>query len=201
MNVIIYAGTFNPIHTGHLIIAEYVRSELNMQKVLFVPSFNPPHRQKDIACPYHRLNMVKLAIKSNPFFEVSDIEYGCDSKSYTYNTILKLKKLFPDYKDKFKFIIGTDAFNLIHTWYKSEELKELLDFVVVERPDKYSKVEKVEISDFPYSYAKVPYIEISSSTVRERIKKKKSVKYIVSEVVEDYIERNSLYIVEDQNAI
>lgn len=201
INIVIYAGTFNPIHTGHLIVAEHVRTELNIEKVLFIPSFNPPHREKDVLCAYHRLNMVKLATNSNPFFEVSDIEYSCDSKSYTFNTILKLKKLFPDYKNKFKFVIGSDAFNLINTWYKSDELKDLLDFIVVERPDCTSKIEKVENLDYPCTSLKVPYIEISSSVVRERIKNQKSIKYIVSELVEDYIEKNNLYIVEEQNAI
>ncbi|MEI7473840.1 MAG: nicotinate (nicotinamide) nucleotide adenylyltransferase [bacterium] len=194
MNIVIYAGTFNPIHTGHLIMAEYVRTELNADKVIFIPSFNPPHRDKNIESPFHRLNLVKLAIKNNPYFEVSDIEFNDNEKSYTYNTILKLKNIFPNTKEKFKFIIGTDAFNLIQTWYKSEELKNLLDFIVIERPDEEGNVEKVKVENYHYTLIKAPAIEISSSMIRKRINNKKSIKYLVSEVVEDYILQNSLYL-------
>lgn len=193
MNKLIYAGTFNPIHTGHLIIAEHVREELKADKVIFIPSYKPPHRENDVAPAIHRLNMVKLAINNNKYFELSDIEFKSEEKSYTYNTILNLKKNNPDYSQKYKFIIGTDAFNLVNSWYKAEELKSLLEFIVIERPNNSQKIETVNVKEFPYTIIKAPYIEISSTTIRKRLKAKKSIKYLVTNEVEDYILKNELY--------
>lgn len=135
MNLTVFAGTFNPIHIAHLIIAESVRSELNVEKILFIPSFCPPQKENELAASEHRFNMVKLATEDNPFFEVSDIEYKLQEVSYTYNTIQELYRQNPEIKGQINFIIGADAFNHIETWYKYEELAKLVNFIVLARPN------------------------------------------------------------------
>ena len=196
MNLTIFAGTFNPIHIAHLIVAESVSAELNAEKILFIPSFIPPFKNGDVADAVHRLNMVKLAIKNNPYFEVSDIELKLQGTSYSYNTIQELYRQNPEIKEKINFIIGADAFNHIETWYKHEELAKLINFIVLARP-KSKEVEEIvgnlSLKDFSYQFVEAPRIDISSSYVRQRIKAKKSIKYLVTNEVENYIIENKLY--------
>jgi len=196
LNLTIFAGTFNPIHIAHLIVAESVSAELNAEKILFIPSFIPPFKNGDVADAVHRLNMVKLAIKNNPYFEVSDIELKLQGTSYSYNTIQELYRQNPEIKEKINFIIGADAFNHIETWYKHEELAKLINFIVLARP-KSKEVEEIvgnlSLKDFSYQFVEAPRIDISSSYVRQRIKAKKSIKYLVTNEVENYIIENKLY--------
>lgn len=196
MNLTVFAGTFNPIHIAHLIIAESVRTELNTDKILFIPSFIPPHRNSDIADAAHRLNMVKLAIKTNPYFEVSDIELKLQGISYTFNTIQELYRQNSEIKSKINFIIGADAFNNIESWYKYEELAKLINFIVLARPkskDIKEIINNLKLKDFSYKFVEAPRIDISSSFIRQRVKEKKSVKYLVTNEVESYIQENRLY--------
>ena len=196
MNLTIFAGTFNPIHIAHLIVAESVRTELNAEKILFIPSFIPPFKNGDVAEAEHRLNMVKLAIKSNPHFEVSDIELKLQGTSYSYNTIQELYRQNPQLEEKINFIIGADAFNHIESWYKHEELAQLINFIVLARP-KSKEVEEIvsnlSLKDFSYQFVEAPRIDISSSYIRQRIKENKSIKYLVTNEVENYIIENKLY--------
>ena len=196
MNLTVFAGTFNPIHIAHLIIAESVRTELNADKILFIPSFIPPHRDSDLADAEHRLNMVKLAIKTNPHFEVSDIELKLQGISYTFNTIQELYRQNSEIKSKINFIIGADAFNNIESWYKYEELAKLINFIVLARPkskDIEEIINNLSLKDFSYKFVEAPRIDISSSFIRQRVKEKKSVKHLVTNEVESYIEENKLY--------
>ncbi|MEI8388383.1 MAG: nicotinate (nicotinamide) nucleotide adenylyltransferase [bacterium] len=196
MNLTVFAGTFNPIHIAHLIIAESVRTELNADKILFIPSFIPPHRDSDLAGAAHRLNMVKLAIETNPHFEVSDIELKLQGISYTFNTIQELYRQNSEIKSKINFIIGADAFNNIESWYKYEELAKLINFIVLARPkskDIEEIINNLSLKDFSYKFVEAPRIDISSSFIRQRVKEKKSVKHLVTNEVESYIEKNRLY--------
>ena len=196
MNLTVFAGTFNPIHIAHLIIAESVRTELNADKILFIPSFIPPHRDSDLADAAHRLNMVKLAIETNPHFEVSDIELKLQGISYTFNTIQELYRQNSEIKSKINFIIGADAFNNIESWYKYEELAKLINFIVLARPkskDIEEIINNLSLKDFSYKFVEAPRIDISSSFIRQRAKEKKSVKYLVTNEVESYIQENRLY--------
>ena len=217
MNPTVFAGTFNPIHIAHLIIAESVRVELNAEKILFIPSFSPPHRENDLASPEHRLNMVKLATENNPYFEVSDIELKLQGTSYSFNTIQELYRQNPEIEGQINFIIGADAFNHIETWYRYEELAKLINFIVLARPnhplDCHSELDSESIqrtestcytkqtlnqvqgdSLFQYKFVEAPQIDISSSFIRQRIKENKSIKYLVPNNVEDYIIKNKLYL-------
>lgn len=196
MNPIIFSGTFNPIHIAHLIIAETVRCELNADKIIFIPAFIPPHREDNLADPFHRLNMVKLAIKDNPYFELSDIEYKTKEKSYSFMTIENLYQQNSDIQDKINFIIGSDAFSLIDSWFNAEKLSTLVNFIIIQRADG-EKVENiiknVKIKNFDYTIINIPQMSISSSCIRDKIKNKKSIKYLVVPPVEEYIYSNKLY--------
>ncbi len=184
MNLIVFAGTFNPIHTGHLIIAEHIREYMDCSKILFIPSYNPPHKNNLLVEAEHRLNMVKLATYDNPYFEVCDIEFQMKGISYTINTIRKLYEENPDINDKINFIIGADAYLEIDSWYQSDELKKILNFVVLARPNS-PKINDIVI--------KTPVIDISSSNIRLRVKNDKSIRYLVSERVREYIYEQKLY--------
>lgn len=168
MKLCIFAGSFNPIHNAHLKMAQYALDKYGFDKILFIPAYNPPH--KDIALAQHRYKMVELAIQDNPNFEISDIEYKRKGKSYTYLTVLELYKKY-NIDEKIHFIIGKDAYEKFDTWYESEKLKNLIEFVLFDRESK----------------------DISSSEIRQRIKENKSIDNLVTKKVGDYIERNNLY--------
>lgn len=168
MKLCIFAGTFNPIHRAHLNMAQYALDNYGFDKILFIPAYKPPH--KNTALCEHRLKMVELAIKNNPHFEISDIEYKRQGKSYTYLTILELYKLY-NIDGKINFIIGKDAYEKIDTWYESQKLQQLIDFVIFDRAEE----------------------DISSSKVRKRIKENLPVSDLVTKEVEEYIYKNGLY--------
>lgn len=170
MNLCIFPGTFNPIHKAHLKMAQYTLDDYNFDKIIFIPSCNPPHKEYDITLSEHRLNMVKLAVQSNLKFEVSDIEFKLEGKSYTYLTVTELYKLY-DVNGKLNMIIGKDAYEKIDTWYEAKKLKSLTNFIVYDRVDG----------------------DISSSEIRERIKNNKPVNDFITKEVGDYIEKYRLY--------
>ena len=132
MKLCVFQGTFNPIHNAHLDMAKFVLNKYDFDKIIFIPAFKPPHKEYDKGLSRHRLNMVRLATADDERFDVSDIEYKSDRTSYTYLTI---KELYTKYEidDKIYFIIGTDAFEKIDTWYEAEKLKKLVKFIVFNR--------------------------------------------------------------------
>ena len=132
MTICVFPGTFNPIHTAHLGMARFALEKYGFEKIIFIPSYIPPHKLVDSNLAKHRYNMVKLATENNRRFEVSDIEYKSEGKSYTLITVKKIKELY-NIDGRLNFIIGTDAFKNIKTWYKADELKELVHFLVFPR--------------------------------------------------------------------
>ena len=125
MAICIFPGTFNPIHLAHLRMAQIVVQKFGFEKVIFIPSYIPPHKQVDSNLARHRFNMVKMAIEKNLRFGISDIEYKSEGKSYTLITVKKIKKLY-GIEGRLNFLIGTDAFLNVKSWYKAEELKDLV---------------------------------------------------------------------------
>lgn len=196
-NIAIFGGTFNPIHLGHLILAQEVQQSLNLSKIIFMPSGNPPHKDfYDIASPKHRFNMVKLAINENKYFEISDIEVNRFGKSYTYDTLLELKNVY-DFKN-IKFIVGFDTLKDMVTWKNIKNVIELADFIVVNRGGLENHFEKIIqensiLAMGNFIMVKIPNIEISSTMIRRRIAEKKSIKYLVPDNVIDYIYDHGLY--------
>lgn len=181
MSICIFPGTFNPIHTAHLKVAEFAVEFYGFDKVIFIPAYIPPHKNVDKELAWHRFNMVKLAIEENPKFEISDIEYKSEGKSYSLITVKKIKELY-NINGRVNFLIGTDAFENINQWYKSDELKELVHFIVFQRGVKLTPK-----SGFDYELAPMEFIDISSTGLR----KKHSSGTV--EKVKDYIEQHDLY--------
>lgn len=185
----ILGGTFNPPHLGHLIIADQVKNQLGLEKILFLPSAEPPHAQgKKTSDAKHRVKMVEQAIAERPDFEIELSEIQRGGKSYTYDTIRRLTEENPEID--YYFIIGADMVENLPTWYKVEELINLIQFVAVNRPS-YS----VE-TDYPLIFIDVPNIEISSSLVRQKLMDHCSVNYLIPDSVIQYIEKEGLYDIE-----
>lgn len=194
MKLCVFQGTFNPIHKAHLRVAQDVLAHYDFDKLLFIPAFNPPHKSADLNFSYHRLEMVKLAVKSNPKFEVSDIEFKRGGKSYTYLTIKELYELY-EVDGKIHFIIGTDAFEKIETWYEVEKIKELVKFIVFVREDNFdiSRYDYLIDKGFDFGIQSLPYQDISSTEIREVLEKAEDIGCYVAQEVKEYILKNGLY--------
>ncbi len=213
----ILGGTFNPVHNGHLAIAEEVRNRLQLDRVLFIPSYIPPHKhEEEIPSASQRFEMIRLAISGKPFFDVSDIEIARKGKSYTVDTILELRKLHPDVE--FYFIIGLDAFVEMQSWHQWEKLLTLCSFAVIPRRGHhfldlcrmdFLKKERLILSeldsdvrsqaimrDDAYSLylLSIPLHDISSTDIRRRVKQGIGIKYLLPEPVENYIIKNNIYV-------
>jgi nicotinate-nucleotide adenylyltransferase len=181
----ILGGTFDPPHIGHLIIAEEVRLTLHLAEIWFIPSYTPPHKEEAKTSPDHRLEMVRLAIKDNPYFKVNTVELERSGKSYTIDTIKELQKRYLD--KEFYFIIGADMVEYLPKWYRIEELFKLVTFVGVKRPKYQLK------SSFPIKEVDIPLIEISSTLLRKRCAKGESVNYWLPQPVYHYLKEHHLY--------
>ena len=192
MKLCIFSGTFNPIHNAHLKMAEYVLSHYGFDKIIFIPAYKPPHKEYDTSMCIHRFNMVKLAIQDNPHFEISDIEYKNEGKSYSYLTALELYKKY-NVDGKIRFIIGTDAFKQIENWYETDKFKKLVDFIVFVRENETVNLDWLKAKDYSFEIAGMPFTDISSTHIRERIAQGISINDLVTNNVEEYIYKNGLY--------
>ena len=188
MKICIFPGTFNPIHLGHIKMAEYVLSNYNFEKIIFIPSYLPPHKEIDSRLANHRYNMVKLALDSNPKFEISDIEYKSETKSYSLITVKKIIEQC-GIKNRLYFIIGTDAFIKIESWYKADELKPLVHFIVFPRKgDDIVELDNLREKGWDFEITNMDYVDISSTEIRAGKEVNK-----VNTNVEAYIKENELY--------
>ena len=192
MKLCIFSGTFNPIHNAHLQMAEYVLEHYGFDKIIFIPAYKPPHKDYDINMCKYRYDMVKLAIQNNPKFEISDIEYKREGKSYSYFTLLKLYEQY-NVDGKIHFIIGTDAFEKIESWYEADKLKKIVDFIVFIRENEFVNLDYLKEKGYTFEFARMPFFDISSTELRERISKHKPINNLVTKEVEEYIYKNGLY--------
>lgn len=182
----LFGGTFNPIHMGHLMIAEQVYSQLGLDQVLFMPNNIPPHiDHKEAIDVQKRLVMLKLAIEDNSHFGIEDYEVKHGGISYSIETIKALKQLHPE--NQYYFIIGADMVEYLPKWYQIDELIKLVQFVGVKRPGFSLK------SPYPLMWVDVPEVGISSTLIRQKIHHGCSIKYLVPKKVEEYIQRKELY--------
>lgn len=193
----IMGGTFDPIHMGHLITAEMVRCAAFLDRILFVPSARPPHKDGTrTASPEDRLIMTEYAVRENLHFSVSDIELRRSGPSYTVDTIAELQSRL-DGADLF-FITGADAMNDLYLWHEPKRLLRSCRFIVATRQgvplnellltEKFTEEERRHIQVLP-----TPHLEISSSSIRARIRSGLSIKYLVPSSVEEYIKKRGLY--------
>lgn len=192
MRLCIFSGTFNPIHKAHIEMAQYAVSNFGFNKIIFIPAYKPPHKDYDTNLCTHRFNMVKLVTDKNPNFEISDIEYLNEGKSYSYLTVLELYKKY-EIEGKINFIIGTDAFEKIESWYETDKLKELVDFIVFVRQNEKVNFEHLKEKGYNFRFAQMEFIDISSTELRGRLEKNLSINDLVTKEVEDYIRQNGLY--------
>lgn len=187
MKIGILGGTFNPVHIGHLILAEEVREKLGLDKVIFVPTYKPAHKENsDIIDARHRYKMIRLAIGKNRYFAVSDIEVKRDGLSYTIDTIKELKKVYP--ADELYFIIGSDLLKYLDEWKDLGEIIKIVKFIVATRPG-YA-LEKLPSY---ISTMEIRAVDISGFEIRRAIKENRSFRYLVAEPVFKYIVKNKLY--------
>jgi len=186
MRIGILGGTFNPIHLGHLVLAQQVKDILGLYKVVFVPVFMPPHKEIiDEVSVEDRYKMVELAISGNENFDVSSMEIEAGGKSYTISTLEKFKSRYP--QDELFFIAGSDS--LREDWKDFSKILDLVKFVIVNRPN-YSIDSNI---DKRINIIDINPIDISSSQIRSLIERKKSVRYLLPDKVIQYIDKNSLY--------
>lgn len=195
----IMGGTFDPIHYGHLMLAEQIRTSFHLDKVIFIPVGKAPHKSlEDAANKQQRFEMTKIATKSNPFFTVSDIEIVKEETTFTIDTIIALRSDLSD-QDELFFITGADAILLLDSWKRYEELIKHVTFIGATRPgiDEYSLVQKIDSFKKKYN-AKIelffiPALAISSTDIRTRVGEEKSIRYLLPEAVEKYIHEHFLY--------
>ncbi len=216
MKIGVFGGTFNPIHYGHLRAAEEVREMLGFERVLFVPSGNPPLKTGDLVDALKRNEMVRLATAGNRSFEVLDIESVKPAKSYTVETLEVLVNRYSG--SELYFMLGMDAFLDIPGWRMPEKLVSMVNFAVISRPGRkfedllsspYLDVERGDLKvlddndgEFKIirlkslkeaALVKITPIDISSSDIRRRMQAGQSVKYLLPESVESFIISNKLY--------
>lgn len=194
----VLGGTFDPIHMGHLIMAETVRSQCKLDQILFIPTGDPPHKQDQRVCaPIHRYVMTELATASNPYFQVSSVEIERPGLSYTIDTIPWLIDHYGPKLELF-YIIGEDAVQHLLTWKDFEQLLALCCFVVVNRPGTTGSLEnlltKFGEDDQKFITAAIPQIAISATEIRERLSRGNSIRYLVPPSVEAYIYKHRLYV-------
>jgi nicotinate-nucleotide adenylyltransferase len=183
----ILGGSFNPIHLGHLIIAQNALEELHLDKVIFIPTnITPLKTRSALIDPRHRLNMIKLAIKGNKGFAVSDIEIRRGGISYTIDTLSLLKKKYP--YAKLFLIIGSDSLKILKKWKDLKGIQKLCRIVLARRTG--SKITK----GLSYQILTNPLIDISSMEIRRRVYLGLSLKYLVPDSVKRYIKKKRLYL-------
>lgn len=188
MKIGILGGTFNPIHLGHLVLADEVKHKLALDKVIFIPANIAPHKEeKDLIDAAHRLKMVKLAVADNPNFEVNDIEIKRRGKSYSIDTIKALNEQYPS-SFKLFFILGSDGLNYLDSWKDIKELMKLSKLVAAGRPN-------YPLRDLPKGVLPVVIesLDISAFRIRQRIRNNEPIKYLLPEKVYSYIAKNNLY--------
>ncbi len=194
----IMGGTFNPIHTGHLIIAQQTLIRLKLDKIWFMPAGNPPHKAAPVIDGELRRRMVELAIEGNPEFELFDYELKKDRPSYSAMTMTELDEAYPE--NEFYFIMGADSLMDFHKWYHPEIICAHTKLVCADRnniPDEeLERIKKQLEADYGAVVYLIdtPQIEISSSDIRERFQEASaSARYMVPDAVYDFITKNHLY--------
>jgi len=194
----IIGGTFDPIHIGHLIAAEQARTRLGLTEILFVPAGQPWFKANNgITSPYHRVEMVRLAISSNPSFKLCTVEIGRTGPSYTIDTMTELRDR--QGVDNPYFIIGSDSLEGFPLWKEPVKLLQLCRLVVVSRSESMQRdltsLEAVVPGILDnVTLLEMPLIDISSSDIRRRIVQGESIRYLVPVEVQQYIVKHRLYL-------
>jgi len=186
MKIGILGGTFNPPHLGHLAIACDVKKALSLDKIFFIPTNIPPHKEVDLAKASDRIEMLKLMVEGNCSFEVLDIEIKRGEVSYTIDTVRSLRAIYP--QDQFYLIVGSDLAQDFASWKEFERLKRLVEIVVAQRK------QSVFSGGRSYTTVDIDEIDISSSKIRTMIRTKKPLDCFLHPNVVSYIKKHKLYL-------
>lgn len=198
MRLGILGGTFDPIHFGHLLAAEETRTALGLDRVLFAPAADPPHKQGYAILPItHRLEMVTLAIADNPAFAVSSVDVKRSGPHYTVDTIRLLRDEWRTEADETCFIMGVDSLAHLLTWHRPDQLIQLCRLAVVARPGYRADLRKLEATlpgiQGRLDWVEMPVLGISSSDLQRRVREGRSIRYQVPAAVAAYVAEHKLY--------
>lgn len=194
----IFGGTFNPVHKGHIMLAEYCMESVGLDRIIMIPTAVPPHKiSNDLASEDDRLNMCKLACRGKENFFVSDIEIKRQGKSYTYETLTQLKEIYPD--DHLYTIMGADMFLTLDRWKNPEIIFEKSSIITIPRDEE----NKLELENFYNNVLKAmgassiilpnPVMSVSSTFIRENLDNFNLISDMLDKGVYDYIIKNNLY--------
>ena len=188
MKIAVMGGTFNPIHTGHLFLAEEVRLQFNYERIIFIPANLPVHKELTYRIdPLHRLEMVKIAIAPYPCFKVDDCELNRGGDSYMIETMADIiRRYSPERKPG--LIIGDDLVKNLYSWKDAQRLAEMVDLIIAHR-----LTVREEAIAFPCKYLNNLLLSISSTEIRQRIKQGRAIRFILPDKVLSYISRQGLY--------
>lgn len=195
----IYGGTFDPPHLGHLMAAQTVLEAWQLHEVVFIPSGTPPHKDTaQVTAARHRYLMTMLATLDNPKFSTSRMELDRPAASFTVDTLRELKRQYKDQAELF-FILGVDALLELPTWKEPDQVLQLCHMVVVSRPGYDESTIAERLGDLYRQYGHrilltdMPALEISASDVRSRLQEGRSIRYMVPDMVREYIISHGLY--------
>ncbi len=192
MRVCLLGGTFDPPHLGHLLIAETLRTMYTLEKFIFIPANIPPHKKNhNISEAEHRIQMLQLIADDNPHFFVDTCEMDREGVSYTIDTIRDVKKRESLNNEEIGFLIGADNYLELHQWKSAEQLVKECQIIVTRRPNYSFETEKR--FEHEVQFVNLPQVEISSSSIRERVQQGKSIRYYVLPYIQKYIESHQLY--------
>ena len=204
MKIGIMGGTFDPIHIGHLLLGEFDYENLHLDEIWFLPNGNPPHKTTDESGVSldDRIEMVKLATDDVPYFRMNLYEASSKKHSYTYSTMRALREMYPEHE--FFFILGADSLFSIEQWKNFREIFPSCTILAAMRDDKDTESMQAQIRYLNEKYGadirllQAPLVEISSTTIRRRAEKGLSIRYMVPDVVSEYIQSNALYKIKSE---
>ena len=199
MRIGIFGGTFDPVHMGHLILAEQCRDQAGLEEVWFLPSYHPPHKAAAAVTRFeHRCDMLELAVAGHPHFRIERIEKELPPPSYTAETLAELRRRHPG--AEFALLMGSDGLPDLPGWYEPRRVVELASLVVVPRPgvmlwtaDRLAKALDLPTDAIRLRYVACPMIEIASRELRRAVADGMSVRYLVPRAVEEYLRDRKLY--------
>ena len=199
MRVGVFGGAFDPVHTGHLVLAERVRDEAALDLVRFVPSYKPPHKaERELTRFDTRCDMATLATTGQPAFAVDPLEKELPPPNFTVHTLRELRARHP--ADEFSLVVGADSLHDLPTWYEPRELLALAELIVVPRPgvelltaEALAAAVGVEASAVRLRVVPCPMLDIASRELRRRVAAGRSVRYLVPRAVEEFIRERGLY--------
>ena len=204
MKIGIMGGTFDPIHIGHLLLGEFAYENFHLDEIWFLPNGNPPHKTTDESGVSldDRIEMVKLATDDVPYFRMNLYEASSKKHSYTYSTMRALREMYPEHE--FFFILGADSLFSIEQWKNFREIFPSCTILSAMRDDKDTERMQAQIRYLNEKYGadirllQAPLVEISSTTIRRRAEKGLSIRYMVPDVVSEYIQSNALYKIKSE---